>query len=151
MKTHPLKIRKTGPKIAAGNGNGYVALCSLVGLLSGCSSTPESHVVSAPPPPAPAQVAVVQVPATATSVPVVSAPANTYVVSQTPPAVMQEPVTVRPSSSHVWIPGYWTWRTSRYEWMAGHWEVPPYANATWVAPRAEARDGSYVFYEGYWK
>jgi hypothetical protein len=71
-------------------------------------------------------------------------------VTQAPPALQQEVATARPSSNHQWVPGYWTWRNNRYEWMAGHWEVPPRTNATWVAPRWEMENGAYRFYEGYW-
>lgn len=75
---------------------------------------------------------------------------NTIVVTQAPPAIQQEVVLARPSSNHVWIPGYWTWRNERYEWMAGHWELPPNASATWVNPRWEREGNAYRFYEGYW-
>jgi hypothetical protein len=34
--------------------------------------------------------------------------------------------------------------------MAGHWEVPPYANAKWNTPRWEIENGAYRFYEGSW-
>ncbi|HEY8993810.1 MAG TPA: YXWGXW repeat-containing protein [Lacunisphaera sp.] len=111
-------------------------------LLAGCESTPESHVVSAPPPSAPGTVVVAQ--------PQPTQPSQVVVV-QAPPAVQQEAVTARPSSDHVWIAGYWTWRDNRYEWIAGRWEVPPHSSATWIAPRWERlSDGTYRFYEGYW-
>jgi hypothetical protein len=84
---------------------------------------------------------------------VVATPTTTpgvVMISQAPPAPQPEAVTARPSSDHVWVPGYWTWRNQRYEWMAGHWEVPPRSGATWVAPRWAAEAGAYRFYEGYW-
>lgn len=63
-----------------------------------------------------------------------------------------ETAQARPTSEHVWVPGYWTWRNNRYEWMAGHWEIPPRTGSVWVAPRWERlSDGSYRFYEGYWE
>jgi len=118
-------------------------------LLAGCSSEPESHVVSAPPPQAPIVIN------TATQPAVVATPvqttAGTIVVTQAPPTLQQEVVSAQPTSEHKWVPGYWTWRNSRYEWMSGHWEVPPYRNAVWVAPRWERTDnGAFRFYEGYW-
>jgi hypothetical protein len=73
------------------------------------------------------------------------------VVTQAPPALVQEVVQARPSSSHEWVPGYWTWRNDRYEWMAGHWEVPPRTGAVWVAPHWEREGNAYRFYEGYWR
>ena len=89
---------------------------------------------------------------TAVAVPVANAaPGTAVVVMQAPPpAPPPEAVTARPSSDHVWIPGYYTWRNNRYEWMAGHWEVPPYASAKWMTPRWQTESGAYRFYEGYW-
>jgi len=78
-------------------------------------------------------------------------PAQTLVVvTQTPPVAQQETVLARPSSDHLWLAGYWTWRNERYEWMPGHWELPPTMGATWVAPRWEQQGNAYRFYEGYW-
>ena len=72
-------------------------------------------------------------------------------VMQAPPVLQQEVISAQPSSDHRWIPGYWTWRNERYEWMAGHWELPPEPSSVWVAPRWERTDnGGYRFYEGYW-
>jgi hypothetical protein len=75
---------------------------------------------------------------------------NTVVVTQAPPMAQQEVVLARPSPEHVWIAGYWTWRDNQYEWMAGHWELPPRSDAAWVAPRWVQEGNSYRFYEGYW-
>lgn len=69
---------------------------------------------------------------------------------QVPPAVQQEVALAQPSSKHVWLPGYWTWNNNRYEWMAGHWELPPTAASVWVAPRWEQQGTAYKFTEGYW-
>jgi len=124
-------------------------------LLAGCASEPASHVVSAPPPPAPStQLVVAQQQPTAQYVATnnLAQPQNgVIIVTQAPPAIQQEVVLAQPSSDHKWVPGYWTWRNSRYEWMAGHWELPPSSSSVWIAPRWEHRsDGSYQFYEGYW-
>lgn len=117
-------------------------LAGAVALLAGCESTPESHVISAPPPAAPSAVVVAQ--------PQQTQPSQVVVV-QAPPVVQQEAVSARPSSDHTWIAGYWTWRNNRYEWIAGRWELPPRSSAVWVAPRWERlSDGTYRFYEGYW-
>jgi hypothetical protein len=113
-------------------------------LLGGCSSEPESHVVSAPPP----QVVVVQQPAMAAST-----SQGTIMVTQAPPAAPQMVYTQpsRPTSDHVWVEGHWTIRDGRYAWVDARWELPPRSDARWVAPRWErSSDGSYVFYEGYW-
>jgi len=73
------------------------------------------------------------------------------IVTQAPPAPPPQVVVAQPTPNHVWIPGYWTWRNERYEWMAGHWEVPPRAGAQWVNPRWENEGNAYRFFEGYWK
>jgi hypothetical protein len=82
------------------------------------------------------------------------APANpvvsTTVVTQAPPALQQEVVLAQPSTRHVWLAGYWTWRNDQYEWMAGHWELPPNSGSAWVAPRWEQEGAAYRFHEGYW-
>lgn len=125
-------------------------------LLAGCGSYPESHVVSAPPPAPPAQQVVVAQtqPAAATVVQgtAVQTTDGTIVVMQAPPALQQEVVTARPSSDHIWIPGYWTWRNQRYEWTSGRWQIPPRPGAVWMAPTWERlADGSYRFTEGHWQ
>jgi WXXGXW repeat (2 copies) len=130
-------------------------LMGALALFAGCSSEPDSHVVSAPPPPAPGTVAapVTVTTQTTTTGPVAAVqpqPASTIVVTQAPPAAQAEVVLAQPTPNHVWIAGYWTWRDNQYEWMAGHWELPPSPNATWVAPRWEPENGAYRFYEGYW-
>jgi len=130
-------------------------LAGSLALLAGCASEPESHVVSTPPPPAPAAaVGVVQQPPTQVVVAggnAAQAQNSVIVVTQAPPVAQADVVLAQPSSDHKWVPGFWTWRNNRYEWMAGHWEIPPSGDSTWMAPRWERRtDGSYRFYEGYW-
>jgi hypothetical protein len=75
---------------------------------------------------------------------------NTVVVTQAPPAPQQEVVLAQPASDDVWIAGFWTWRNSQYQWMAGHWELPPSSGSVWVAPRWEQQGNAYRFYEGHW-
>lgn len=143
-----------------------LALCGALGLLAGCVSEPESHLVSAPPPPEPTKAVMTTTTTTSTPV-VVAAPGvvvaspgyvtasaapviSTAIITQAPPAMQQEVVLAQPSTQHVWLPGYWTWRNDRYEWMAGHWELPPSTGTVWVAPRWERQGNAYKFYEGYW-
>jgi hypothetical protein len=71
-------------------------------------------------------------------------------VMQAPPALQQEVPTPRPSSSHTWVPGFWTWKNNQYQWMAGHWQIPPRTGAVWVPPRWAPEGNSWRFYEGYW-
>jgi hypothetical protein len=133
-----------------------------VGLLAGCASYPESHVVSAPPPPPPAVAPPAQVysaPASTVAVtpdgrtvayPPSPVGASSVVVMQAPPQAQQEIATPRPSRDHMWVSGYWTWRNDRYEWIPGHWEVPPRVGASWVPPRWQQEGTAWRFYEGYW-
>jgi len=69
---------------------------------------------------------------------------------QAPPAAQQEIPSARPTRDHVWVAGFWTWRNNQYEWMGGHWEIPPRAGAVWVPPRWQPEGTSWRFYEGYW-
>jgi len=131
--------------------------CGALALFGGCASEPESHVVSAPPPPAPAVVppgaSNTTVTTQTTSAPngmPAAAPATTVTTTQAPPAAQAEVVLAQPGPDYKWVPGFWTWRNSQYEWMAGHWEVPPHADSTWMAPHWEPTNGGYRFYEGYW-
>lgn len=131
-----------------------------IGLLAGCGTYPESHVVSAPPPAPPAtQATVYTVPAQPAPAPApatVAVPAtspvgaSSIVVMQAPPQAQQEVPSPRPSRDHAWVPGYWSWKTDRYVWMAGHWEIPPRVGAVWVPPRWQPEGTSWRFYEGYW-
>lgn len=140
-----------------------VAACGTFAFLSGCASEPESHVVSAPPP-APPTGAATAVYSTPTST-VYTAPApaigttvavpspvggSSIVVMQAPPAAQQEVPTPRPSRDHVWVAGYWSWKSDHYQWLAGHWEIPPRVGAVWVPPRWQPEGTSWRFYEGYW-
>lgn len=151
--TAPEKVRRTRSAACA------VAVCGAIGLLAGCATEPESYVVSAPPPPPPAAPATVyaappayppaQPAPTYTAVPSPTG-GSSIVVMQAPPAAQQEIPSARPSADHVWVPGFWTWRTNRYEWTPGHWEIPPRVGAVWVPPRWQPEGSSWRFYEGYW-
>jgi outer membrane lipoprotein SlyB len=79
-----------------------------------------------------------------------------YVVPQ-PPAPPAPPpreiVTARPAREAVWVEGYWAYagHGNRYEWVPGHWEVPPPRYRTFVQPRWERRGNGYVYMRGYWR
>jgi hypothetical protein len=82
-------------------------------------------------------------------------PQNEYVVAQPPPPPppRREVVAVRPAREAVWIEGYWTYtgRGERYEWVPGHWEVPPPQRRAFVGPRWERRPNGYIYVRGYWR
>lgn len=141
-----------------------LAVCGSIGLLAGCASSTESHLVTAPPPPPPTttsapqqiivtqpqQQVVVTQPQQVYATAVAPGTVASYIVVQAPPAPQPEAVPPRPTSQHVWVGGYWTWQNNRYAWMAGHWEVPPYSTAVWVNPHTESENGAFRFYEGHW-
>jgi hypothetical protein len=73
------------------------------------------------------------------------------VTPQQPPASRKEPILDQPSPLHVWVTGYWVWQEGKFNWVAGHWELPPRGTDTWVAPRWEKRGDSYAFTPGFWR
>lgn len=150
-----MKTNSSAPSRSATSLGRATLLCSALGLLAGCSTQPESRVLSEPPPPAPTStVTTTSSPVMVTQQPNVSnAQASTIIVTQAPPQRQDVPMArpERPSAQHVWVEGYWTWRNERYEWMAGHWALPPSPSARWVAPRWEREGNGYRFYEGYWR
>jgi hypothetical protein len=146
-----------------------LALCGALGfLLAGCSSEPDSHLVSAPPPAAPMRAetttTVMTTPAAVNTPVIVANPGypayvansnttpvvSTTVVTQAPPAMQTDAVVSQPNPQDVWLAGYWSWRNEQYEWVAGHWEMPPGPSSVWVAPRWEQEGNAYRFHEGYW-
>lgn len=107
-------------------------------LLSGCSTPRESVLVSGPPPQSPttgredaqpvAQTGQTQQVVTTSNVPTGN---NSIIVVQAPPATRPpEAVPKRPSPGHIWVSGYCTWQSNRYECAAGRWETPPRRGAT---------------------
>src|SRR5580698_5608792 len=95
--------------------------CSALGLLAGCATEPESHVVSAPPPPEP--VRSISTTTTTTSpygapavvvgnagatvlVSSATPPVSTTVVTEAPPALQSEVVLAQPAPGYVWLAGY---------------------------------------------
>jgi len=54
-----------------------------------------------------------------------------------------------PSQDHIWAPGTWVYRDSRYLWRPGYWVVnqPGWA---WVPATYVWTPSGYIFVEGYW-
>lgn len=131
-------------------GNGYVLKAGYWSEAAPPANPPASAPVAATPPPAflppaPNPVAVAPQP------PLPAQPPGPEVfTTEAPPAPHSEVMPARPSSDHVWVAGYWTLNSGRYQWNAGRWEVPPRANMVWVSPRWEPRGNRYVFVNGYW-
>jgi hypothetical protein len=58
---------------------------------------------------------------------------RTVVVTEAPPEPRVEVEGPAPSTSSVWIQGYWTHVDNRWVWYPGHWELRPRVNAAWMA------------------
>lgn len=155
-------ISLTPQKINRANSlTSLLALGGLLGLMAGCASAPESHLVVAPPPSGPVvppmammasldPIPISLLATSATDATIAPQPVGDVVVIQAPPALMTEVILAQPSPDQAWIAGYWTWQRDRYQWMAGHWEVRPSADARWMSPRWETENGAYRFHAGYW-
>ncbi len=65
-----------------------------------------------------------------------------------PPSELQ---TAQPTPSAVWIYGFYDFDGYRYQWVPGHWEIPPPNSAAFVRPHWRYRGGSYVYVRGYWR
>src|SRR6185369_12354827 len=94
----------------------------------------------------------VQSPAAPAPAPATTTSREVIVVKEAPPPPREEPAPPPPpSNSYSWVPGYWSVRDGRQEWVPGRYEMPPRTGMVWVAPRWERRGEGYVFIEGYWR
>ena len=61
-----------------------------------------------------------------------------------------ETVPPQPSSSAVWVNGYWDWGQGKYVWLRGGWVDPPeaYSHAPWVS--TFTTDGRLLFARTVW-
>ncbi|MBK8964346.1 MAG: YXWGXW repeat-containing protein [Candidatus Competibacteraceae bacterium] len=66
-------------------------------------------------------------------------------------APQTEVITVAPSSRHVWVPGYWTWRDDDWVWRSGYWESRPYPDALWVPGQWVATANGWRWQDGRWR
>jgi hypothetical protein len=78
---------------------------------------------------------------------------RTTVVTEAPPPPRVEVETVRPSTAHVWIQGYWTYIDDHWVWAPGHWEVRPRTNAVWVPGQwdKDPTGKGWVWAPGHWE
>ncbi|MGH7946305.1 MAG: YXWGXW repeat-containing protein [Opitutaceae bacterium] len=129
----------------------FAGLAAAAALLGGCGRRP--IIVQSPPPPPPTAT-VIHTPAPVAPQPVVGTPTrDVVVVREAPPPPREEAPPPPPTGpgSYTWLPGYWSVRDGRQEWIPGRYETPPRTGATWVAPRWERRADGYVFVDGYWR
>ncbi len=54
-----------------------------------------------------------------------------------------------PSQDHVWAPGTWVYRDTRYLWRPGYW-IAAQPGWTWVPACYTWSPGGYIFVDGYW-
>jgi hypothetical protein len=74
----------------------------------------------------------------------------TYVVVDPPPP-RRDVIVVRPSSSHVWVDGYWAWRGREYVWTPGRWDLPPRGYRSWVPGRWQRERHGWFWIGGRWR
>lgn len=80
--------------------------------------------------------------------------AGGYVVQSPPPSPTSqpyEPIPARPSSNAVWIPGYYNYTGTSYEWISGRWEIPPSPTSVWAQPSWQPQGNGYVYVRGHWQ
>jgi hypothetical protein len=60
-----------------------------------------------------------------------------------PPPRKQESPGTRPHPDAVWLAGFWRWSQKRtdYEWIAGHWELPPGEGYVWIPDPPDPQAG----------
>lgn len=72
------------------------------------------------------------------------------VVTEAPPAPIQETVTVAPGPAYVWVSGGWVWGGGRWRWETGHWARPPRPGAVWRPHHYVYRGGRHYWARGGW-
>lgn len=68
-----------------------------------------------------------------------------------PPPPQVETAPAPPAPEMVWVPGYWQWDGARFVWIAGRWDLPRQAGATWRAPSWRVGPGGASFVPGRWE
>lgn len=69
-----------------------------------------------------------------------------------PPPSPRELVPIRPTPDAVWIPGHHVYTgAGHYEWVPGHWEVPPTQAAQFERPHWVRQASGFVYVPGGWR
>jgi hypothetical protein len=68
-----------------------------------------------------------------------------------PPPPPYELQTAQPTESAIWVVGFYDWDGYSYNWVPGHWEIPPPNAVAFVRPHWRYRGGTYVYIRGYWR
>jgi len=72
-----------------------------------------------------------------------------YLESAPPESLETGAVGTAPTTQHIWIPGCWTWRETRYAWRPGYWSAG-YNNWCWIPARYQWTPRGYYYCNGYW-
>jgi len=89
--------------------------------------------------------------ATLTACPPPPPPVGVVYASEGPPPLRTEVVIAAPGSEYVWVPGYWNWGGSAYQWTTGVWIRPPNSGAVWVTPRWYHDKRGWYRVGGHWR
>jgi hypothetical protein len=74
------------------------------------------------------------------------------IIRTAPPAPASVAVVGRaPSSTYIWVPGYYRGAGGKYIWVSGKWMKPPRAGMVWVPPVWRQGPNGYVFVAGRWR
>lgn len=82
---------------------------------------------------------------------------TSFVASEPPPAPTSQPrefVPRRPAREAIWLEGHWAYTNDRnepYEWLPGHWEIPPSGRGTWIPDAWRQRDKGWIYVRGHWQ
>lgn len=57
---------------------------------------------------------------------------------------------VAPSAKDVWVPGYWEREPGQWDWVKGHWDIPPSGNAYWVDGDWKWQNSKWHWEHGHW-
>lgn len=76
---------------------------------------------------------------------------NEIIVRVAPPNPIVEEQSAVPYEGAAWVPGYYTWDGSKYEWNHGRWDRPPRVGVEWEPGHWDHRGDGYVWIAGHWR
>jgi hypothetical protein len=79
-----------------------------------------------------------------------SSPEVTY-AQQPPPPSQIDVRGPQPGPATAFVPGYWTWTGSSYNWSEGRWVPIPAGYVRWVPGRWVQNQFGWYFLRGYWE
>jgi hypothetical protein len=73
-----------------------------------------------------------------------------YLIATTPPPPVMEIVVVAPSPRHVWVPGYYTYRSGTYIQVQGSYQIPPRGRTSYSQGQWQNTPKGYKRGRGHW-